>query len=254
MTLENTVNQPQEQTNPAPKETFKQANAEINKMTEVLKFDQNQLQALKIVHVDSQDKELLKSFRELRTRLVKKTQGKNFVCLITSVGAGGGSSYVARNLAAAITMDKTKTALLVDSNLYSPSVDQLLPKPQALGLTDFLDNKQVSVEHIVTASGIPRLRVITVGNNCDGGTEKIISERMKVFVQEIKHRYSDRMVIVDGPSVGEYDAEIRILADLCDFVVLVVPDNLVTEAQINEAINSIGKDKIAGIVLDKVLP
>jgi len=192
---------------------------DIEKMTEALKFDDEKLQTLKLVHTDSTERELLKSFRELRTRLLKKTKGRNFVCLVTSVSVGGGGSYVARNLASVITMDKTKTALLVDCNLYAPSAEQLLPKEPALGLTDFLDNERVSVEHILCASG-----------------------------------YTDRMVIIDGPSVGEYDAEIRILADLCDFAVIVVPDNAVTEAQLNEAITSIGKDKIAGLVLDKVAP
>lgn len=224
----------------------------IDKMSKVHEFNDEQLQTFKLVHASSKNKELLKSFRELRTRLSKKMQGKNFVCLVTSVDSGGGGSFVARNLAAAVTMDKTKTALLVDSNLYAPSVDTLLGKKSLLGLTDFLDNTKLSVSRIVRSSGIARLRVITVGNNCDGGTEKIISERMKVFIQEIKERYSDRMIIVDGPSVGEYDAEIRILADLCDFVVLVVPDNAVNEAQINEAIASIGKEKMAGLVLNSV--
>ena len=226
----------------------------VDNMTEVLKFDDAKLQELKLVYTDSDERELLKSFRELRTRLLKRTKGRNFTCLVTSVDVGGGGSYVARNLASVVTMDKTKTALLVDCNLYAPSAEQLLPKAPALGLTDFLDNERVEVEHIVCASGIPRFRVITVGNNCDGGTEKINSERMKNFVEEIKTRYTDRMVIIDGPSVGEYDAEIRILADLCDFTIIVVPDNAVTEVQLNEAISSIGKDKIAGLVLDKVAP
>ena len=228
-------------------------NAEIDNMSEVRKFDEGRLQELKMVHAGSKNRDLLKAFRELRTRLSKKNKGKNFVCLVTSVNKGGGGSFVARNIAAAVTMDKTKTALLVDSNLYAPSGHNLLYKRPVLGLTDFLDNHRLTVAHIVKPSGIPRLRVITVGNNCDGGTEKIISERMKVFVQEVKERYSDRMVIIDGPSVGEYDAEIRILADLCDFVVLVVPDNTVTEVNINEAIASIGKEKIAGVVLNNVL-
>lgn len=233
---------------------FDMSTPDIEKMTEVIKFDEARLENLKIVHTESTEKDLLKAFRELRTRLLKHSKGENFVCLVSSVSAGGGCSYVARNLASVITMDKTKTALLVDCNLYAPSADQLLPKAPALGLTDFLDNDRVSVEHIVCASGIPRLRVITVGNNCDGGTEKITSDRMKRFIDEIKLRYSDRMIIIDGPSVGEYDAESRILADLCDFAVIVVPDNNVTEAKINEAVASIGKEKVAGLVLDKVDP
>jgi len=60
------------------------------------------------------------------------------------------------------------------------------------------------------------------------------------------------VIILDGPSVGEYDAEIRILAEFCDLVLLVVPDDLVTEVQINESIHSIGREKIFGIVSNKI--
>lgn len=92
------------------------------------------------------------------------------------------------------------------------------------------------------------MRVVPVGNNREGGTEKLNSPRMRDFFAEIKNRYADRYVIVDAPSAADYDAEIRILAELCDFVVLVVPYGKVTESQLNASIDKIGVNRLAGIV------
>lgn len=221
--------------------------AQIAKMSEVRHFTAAEFDAMKIVHAGDEGSIHLKVFRDLRTQLMKQTDWRNFVCLVTSA-APGGSSHVSVNLAATISLDKSKTSLLVDANLYSPYAEVLLPVPSQLGLTDYLDDSATGVEDIVYASGVPRMRVVPVGNNREGGTEKLNSPRMRDFFAEIKSRYPDRYIIVDAPSAADYDAEIRILAELCDFVVLVVPYGKVTESQLNASVDKIGRDRLAGIV------
>lgn len=222
----------------------------IGSMTEVRSFSAQELTNLKIVHAGDEGSEHLKVFRDLRTQLIKRSGGSNFTCLVTSAVSGGGS-YVAANLAATFALDRSKTSLFLDCNLYDPFAENLLPVPAHLGLTDYLDDTSINPSEIVYASGIPRLRVVPVGNNREGGTEKINSARMREFFNELKTRYTDRYTIVDAPSASEYDAEIRILADLCDFVVLVVPYGRVTEIQLNSAIEKIGVERLAGIVYNQ---
>ncbi len=222
----------------------------IDNMSEVRSFSTRELTNLKIVHGGDEGTEHLRVFRDLRTQLVKHAQGKNFVCLVTSAAPGGGS-YVAANLAATIALDRAKTSLFLDCNLYDPFGENLLPVPAHLGLTDYIDDPSISTSEVVYASGIPRVRVVPVGNNREGGTEKINSLRMREFFHEIKTRYPDRYTIVDAPSAAEYDAEIRILADLCDFVLLVVPYGKVTDVEVQSAIDKIGAEKIAGVVFNR---
>lgn len=224
--------------------------ANIAKMSEVRSFNKAEYEALKVIHTGEEGSEHLKVFRDLRTQLMKRTGWQNFVCMVTSAVSGGGS-HVAANLAATISLDKSKTALLVDANLYSPFAESLLPVPSQFGLTDYLEDAGTGVEDIVYASGIPRMRVVPVGNNREGGTEKLNSPRMREFFKEIKSRYADRYVIVDAPSAADYDAETRILAELCDFVLLVVPYGKVTEADLNASIEKIGRDRLAGVVYNQ---
>lgn len=226
------------------------ASANIARMSEVRSFNKAEYEALKIIHTGDEGSVHLKVFRDLRTQLMKRTGWQNFVCMVTSAVSGGGS-HVAANLAATISLDKSKTSLYVDANLYSPFGEALLPVPSQFGLTDYLEDLGTGIEDIVYASGVPRMRVVPVGNNREGGTEKLNSPRMRDFFREIKTRYADRYIIVDAPSASDYDAEIRILAELCDFVLLVVPYGKVTEADLNASIEKIGRDRLAGIVYNQ---
>lgn len=225
---------------------------QIAKMSEVHTFSESELDYLKILRQGMKDEKILKIFRELRTRLMSKSQGKNFVGLVTSVVPGGGASYVSRNLSAAIALDKTKTSVLVDCNFYKPSTAELIGADANLGLTDYLSVKDMGIEFIVYASGVPRVRVIPAGSNIEAATERVSSAKMQMFVQELKARYPDRFVFMDAPPVSEYSADVRLLGSLCDFVILVVPFGKATDAQISSAIDTVGKDRVAGVVFNYV--
>jgi Mrp family chromosome partitioning ATPase len=67
------------------------------------------------------------------------------------------------------------------------------------------------------------------------------------FIKELRTRYTDRYVFIDSPPVTE-SSEARILAEIADVVIVVVPHGRATHDQIEAAIEILGKDKISGIV------
>lgn len=203
----------------------------------------------RIIHPGTPNREALNTFRELRTQLLQRGGKDNFVVLITSVSEAGGASFVALNLAAAFALDNAKTALLVDCNFYTPAVEKLLYVQHEYGLTDYLDSESMDADEIIYASGIPRLRIIPVGHQSTTGTEFYSSARMEHFVLDARQRYSDRYVVIDAPPVGIYP-DSRILADLCDFVLLVVPYGKVTQEQVQAAVDALPEQKLLGIVFN----
>jgi len=223
---------------------------QIDRMSEIHRFSKTELDQFKVLYQGMSNTQMLRVFRDLRTRVYSRAQGQNFICMITSVVPKGGCSYVTKNLAAAIALDKTRTSLVVDANFYAPSMGELVVTEADQGLTDYLDSGTLGVESIVYASGIPRVRVIPVGGNTEGATERLSSVRMQAFLNELKTRYSDRYILLDAPSVGEYAAEARIMAGLCDFVILVVPYGKVTESQVKGAVDAIGEKCLAGLVFN----
>ena len=56
---------------------------QIEKMSEIHSFSDSELDHLKVLRQGMKDQNILKMFRELRTRLYSHSQGKNFVCMVT---------------------------------------------------------------------------------------------------------------------------------------------------------------------------
>jgi Mrp family chromosome partitioning ATPase len=219
----------------------------IEDMGVVERFNFEKLETLKIVHAGTPSRETLNIFRELRTQLIQREHKQNFVCMVSSVCFGGGASYIARNLASIFALDKSKTSLLIDTNLYASTVDELIVGEANLGLTDYLADSKMNIQDVVYATGIPRVRATPLGSNSDGAAEYFSSEKMQHFISELKSRYSDRYIFIDAPTVRN-SSEARILAELVDMVVLVVPHGKVTLDEINGSIDIIGKNKLAGLV------
>jgi protein-tyrosine kinase len=226
-----------------------QDNSKISSMAELGRMTLDELSERKILHPGMPNKEILNTFREIRTQLLKRAEGGNFVVMVTSITGKAGASFVSTNLGAVLALDKTKTALLIDCNLYDPSLSKLLDVEPDYGLTDYLAEEHLDINDIIYASGIPRLRIIPAGTHVEVGAEYFSSVRMKQFLSDLKQRYPDRFVILDVPAVGLW-AEARILTELSDFAVLVVPYGKITESQVVAAIDAIGEDKLAGMVFN----
>jgi uncharacterized protein YifN (PemK superfamily)/uncharacterized membrane protein len=194
----------------------------VSKMTEVKAFSAQELTDLKLIHSGGGSPSSLKSFRDLRTRLMALKDGGNFSCLVVSAETGGGS-HVAANLAVAIALDKTKSSVLVDCNLYSPSVDQYMPGGSDVGLTDYLDDASVSCEDIVYGTGVNRMRAIPVGNNKDGGTEKFVKGDAVAGILIVA------INIIGGLAIGIAQKGMTWTEALQTYTLLTVGDGFVTQ-------------------------
>ena len=209
----------------------------------------HELDHLKIIYPGCKDDKALNDYRELRTKLVKRANGKNFVCMISSTDQGAGTTHVAVNLAASIALDMSKTALIIDCNSYTPSLDNYLKDKPTLGLSNFLEHDDQEIEEIIYPSGIRRIRIIPAGIKTEHAAENFSSEKMERFIKMAKERYPDRFIILDTPPIGHY-AESQILSSVCDMAILVVRYGQTSQSQIQTAIELISDDKLAGIILN----
>lgn len=209
-----------------------------------------ELAQLRIIDKDMADPRVADSFRQLRTSLLQRTAGKNAVTLVTSVCRGGGASFVALNLAAAFAFDESKTALVVNCNLTNPSLDGLVQtEGEVMGLTDYLAGSEKNVESIIHPIGVPRLRMIPAGSQKRSAMEYFTAPQLEHLIRSLQQRYRERHIIIDAPPVTD-SADARILAELCDQTLLVVPYGRTTPSQIADAALAIGEEKLAGCVLN----
>jgi protein-tyrosine kinase len=208
------------------------------------------LEALRIIHPEFSDLHSLDLFRELRTRLLQACPVPNPVILVTGVRAGCGTSFVSRNLAAAIALDEDRTALLIDCNLRRPTADRIFDLGGA-GLIDYLRDHDIGVEAILHPAGLPRLRVIPAGGSSPHGGDRLASLRMRALIDELRNRYADRCVVLDAPP-ARGAPEARLLAERADLVVLVAGEGMHTDEHLLQAAQAFEPARFAGVVFNQV--
>ena len=212
-------------------------------------FEENQLSELKVIYSDMDDINLANTYRDIRTKLIQKSQGKNFIAMITSCMPHDDISQVSLNMGTAFTLDESKTSLLIDCNLSKPSLDTVIGVNTDKGLTDYLEDETIDVEKILHKTGIKRLKLIPSGTSKEAATEYFTSIRMRELMSSLLARYSDRYIFLDSASVSE-SADTRILIELCDYVILVVPYGRATKKIILSAVEAIGNEKLLGVIFN----
>ena len=222
----------------------------IRRMSDPVPIGPEARERLRIIDYNSEHSAVVQSFRRMRTMLLQQAGATNFVTMVTGIRKGSGASFVARNLAAALAFDEHRTSLLIDCNRDSPSVDRLLDGRAKHGLTDLLENPaDIGIGDVIYSTGIPRLRAVPVGRRRDRPAEYFTSHRMRTFLDVVRRRYPDRYVMVDAPSMEE-SADSRILADWCQYVVLVVRYGEVTRDELLEAVASFPREKFVGVIFN----
>lgn len=223
---------------------------EIVRMREPGVLDPQALAQRRIIHQQMDDRETANSFRELRTKILQKAP-RGCTIMVTSGADGGGNSFVAMNLAVAFALDDSKTALLVDGNLQHPRFDGLVWGGVGRGVTDFLQDERVTAEEIIHPTGIPRLRLVPVGKSHNFVAEYFTADRFRSLLHGLSARYTDRYVVIDAPPIL-HSADARALAEVADYVLLVVPYGKMTEAQVVAAARMIEPAKLLGAVFNNV--
>ena len=223
--------------------------ARISEMTEIPRLLPGELNQLRIVHPLMRDTAMLEAFKELDRRLTERAEGKNFVVGVVPIVAGGGGSFVSLNLASTISIDHHRTALLVECGPENDTIRKLLMLPPDNGLLEYLSDPKCDIETIIFSSRNPRLRIVPYGK-LRTGMHLLNSAAMQHLLSDLKSRYSDRFIVLDLPHVAPLDGWQR-LAQWCDFVVLVVPYGEASVSQVSEAVETFGRERIAGVVLNR---
>ncbi|WP_244264389.1 polysaccharide biosynthesis protein [Marinobacter algicola] len=222
---------------------------QIVRMQEPRRLTPDDLEERRIVYPESRNRKLVNHFRNLRTKLLEKSGGNNFTLVVSGARAGAGSSFVALNLAAAFAFDEAKTALIIDCNLREPALHSTLDIVPESGLTDFLDDPDYDIARILYPTGIPRLRLIPAGSRRETPSEFFTSFRMKQFLQAVRRRYPDRFIVLDTAPITE-SPDARILTELCDYAMLVIPHAGMTAEGIEQAAGSFNSEKFVGAVIN----
>lgn len=210
----------------------------------------DELEKARIIFPGMRDQRTERAFRDLRTTVIQKTGGNCGMVVVTSVTDDGGASFVAMNLAAAFAFNQNRTSILHDCNFRSNGRYDFLVEEPDKGFSDYIINSEIKISDVIQKTGIPRLRMIPAGSRRDSASEMFTLEQSVKFFQHVRRRYKDRTIIVDAPPV-DMAADTRVLLDICDHVLLVVPYGKVSSERIAAVVRELPKDKFLGVVMSE---
>lgn len=196
--------------------------------------------------------EQVDDFREVRTRLMSMAASlglKYFTTLVVPMTPGSGASFVARNLAAAFTLQDNQMAVLVDCNLRHPTQHLALgARSEDAGLFDFIEQPHAAIDQLVRPTGIEGLHFIPAGRPPTRPREYFESAGMRLLMSALRQEAC--YTFLDGPPAkGSPDA--RILSSLADFVVLVLGYGCATTEEIAQTAGMFESSKFAGVVFNE---
>jgi protein-tyrosine kinase len=197
-------------------------------------------------------------YRKVKRPLVSNAVGRNKllvergnVILVTSSIPGEGKSFTSVNLALSIANEMDTTVLLVDGDIAKFGVSRALGIDGEYGLIDVLKDDGLDIADVMLHTDIPKLRVVSAGRRQDDYVAELLaSQRMASLIDELASRYSDRIVIIDGPPLLP-TPQTQILAGLVGQVVFVIEAGKTRQSLVTEALELIPEDQAVGLVLNK---
>lgn len=189
-------------------------------------------------------------YRQLRTLVLKKFSENNWRTLaITSARAGAGKTLTAVNLAIALAKDVNQTILLADMDLKGPDILGSLGISASVGLVQHL-KEGVPIEDILVNPGIDRLTVLPALTLAGDTSEVLSSPAMKKTLDELIHRYDDRLIVFDlPPLLGDDDA--LVFAPYVDATLIVVESGVTTPDDLKRCYLLLEGTPIIGTILNK---
>lgn len=189
----------------------------------------------------------LEKFLTLRSNLdLIRRRSQLHTLLITSALREEGKTFVAANLGQAIARQPERRVLLVDADLREPSMHVYLGAPSTPGLTDYLDGTCDAIS-IIQRGPVGSLFFIPSGKQSRNASELIASSRLKLLLKRVAPVFD--WVIIDSPPVIPV-TDAKLLAELCDGVVVVVRAGLTPFDLAQRACQEFGKERRLGIVLN----
>lgn len=201
--------------------------------------------------VSSLDDELvLDSYRLLRTRILRRMQQNKWKSLgITSPSKGVGKTTTAINLSISIAMKQNQSVILVDTDLRNPSIHKIFGFNPSRGIVELLANV-TKTENVLFNPGIDRLTILPGKNRIENSSELLSSPKMSRLCEQLKSRYSSRIVIYDLPPVLVGDDVVAFASNL-DAVLMVVEEGTTESDKLKRSIDLLEGIEIVGTVLNK---
>lgn len=175
------------------------------------------------------------------------TVGAGQSLAITSALQGEGKSTLARAMAISMAQDHEGEVLLLECDLFGPSLGNDFGSGGGPGVTEVLTGEAVVTEAL-RPTRFANLWLMTAGGAHDSPSRLLRSPSMATLLDELRGRFS--FVVVDLPAVLK-SSDAAVIARQTDGAVLVVRTGATNQRQVQQALQLMAGATIHGVVLNR---
>ena len=212
------------------------------------RFTSDDVMAERLITTDKLDFSTVEQYRKLAATLHHAQVERDLkVVMVSSAFSGDGKTLTSTNLALTLSESYRRRVLLIDADLRRPSVHHVFRVRNAGGLTECLTAETERRLPLVQAT--PYLSLLLAGRPDSDPMSGLTSSRMRRLVGEAAATF-DWVIIDTPPIVLMPDA--NLLAAMADAAILVIGAGKTPYKLITRAIDTLGRGKIIGVVLNRV--
>lgn len=218
-------------------------------VSQVVELDLEHLDACGVVGFNRKDART-RPFTLLRAQLLKRLKQTGVRMIgITSAAPGAGKSFTAVNLAASLSQLPNVEVTLVDLDLRRGSVATALGIEIERGVADVLQGRCGLADVVRKVSGT-NLTIVPTTRTDESGSELFSSTQFDKFIEAMKPRNEQHVVIFDLPPVFA-DDDAMIVAEKLGAYLLVVDSGHTSIPQIEDCIDRLKPARCLGTVLNR---
>jgi protein-tyrosine kinase len=200
-----------------------------------------------LFHDPKQNHRAAEEFRGIRSRLYRLRETKPLkTLLVTSSVAREGKSFVASNLAHALSIQPNCRVLLIDANLRNPGLHLFFGTTPTPGLADYLIN-QLEPAAVLQRGESENLFLLPAGGAFTGPAELISTGQLTPLLRLLEPAFD--WILVDSPPALPFSDAAQ-LAHHCDAVLLVVRSDSTPLEIARQARRRFREGHLAGVVLN----
>jgi capsular exopolysaccharide synthesis family protein len=200
-----------------------------------------------VVHRDI-SRACIERYRRIAATLHHLQQERGIkVLMVASAAMGEGKTLTSANLALTLSESYRRKVLLIDADLRRPSLTAVFQLQRSRGLSERLRGESDGPLTVLEMSD--SLALLPGGKPDSDPMAGLTSARMRQILDQASAAYD--WVILDTPPVG-LQPDAGLLAAMVEAALLVVGAGIAPAASVEAAIETIGRDKIVGVVLNRV--
>jgi len=210
----------------------------------------------RLLVLQESDSFIAEQYRILYTKINDLSKGNaHKIFAITSALQNEGKTVTALNLAVVMAKDFGKRTLVLEGDFRRPSIPLYLKVDLEEGLVDILSSKSdlqltmVPVANTLVPFADDNLAVLPAVHRTQSSTSLLSSPRMRDLFDVLREQYD--FILIDAPPILPL-SDMNIFEEVVDGIVMIVRAESTSRDTIAKALNTLGTDKVLGIVLNDV--